>query len=82
MHMSSVFSVTAAKVVIVLGKCAKELLLGAAAAPSVPSQLELGGRKRMVLFLPHPNARGVKKALAAHYACADLEVVKQLIAAP
>jgi len=82
MHMSAVFSVTAAKVVIVLGKCAKELLLGAVAAPSVPSQLELGGKKRTVLFLPHPNARGVKKALAAHYACAELEVVKQLIAAP
>ncbi|MGA8475011.1 MAG: uracil-DNA glycosylase family protein [Candidatus Cybelea sp.] len=82
MHMSAVFSVAAAKVIIVLGKFAKEQLLGAVPAPSIPSQLELGGWKRTVLFLPHPNARGVRKALAAHYAGADLEAVKELIAAP
>jgi uracil-DNA glycosylase len=82
MHMSAVFSVAAAKVVIVLGKFPREQLIGGAPAPLVPSQLKLGGRTRTVLFLPHPNARGVKKALAAHYAYADLEVLKELIAAP
>ncbi len=81
-HMSAVFSVAAAKVVIVLGKFAKERLLGAVAPPLVPSQLKLGGRIRTLLFLPHPNARGVKKALAAHYTYADLEAVRELIAEP
>lgn len=82
MHMSAVFSLAAAKVVIVLGKVAKEVLIGGVPAPSDPRQLELGGRKRMVLFLPHPNARGVKKTLAAHYASPDLEAVKELVAGP
>ena len=82
MHMSAVFSVAAAKVVIALGKFAKEQLIGAVPAPSVPWQLELGGRQRTVLVLPHPNARGVRKALAAHYACQDLEAIKKLVAGP
>jgi uracil-DNA glycosylase len=81
MHMSAVFSVATAKVVIVLGKFAKELI-GAVPAPLVPSRLELGGRIRTLLFLPHPNARGVRKALAAHYSRADLEAVAKLIESP
>jgi hypothetical protein len=80
MHMAPMFSVAVAKIVIVLGKFAKRYLLGVAPAPPLPAQLELGGRKRTLLFLPHPNARGVRKSLAAHYASADLEAVKRLIA--
>jgi uracil-DNA glycosylase len=82
MHMSAVFSVAPARVVIVLGKFAKERLIGAVPAPLVPSQLKLGDRVRTLLFLPHPNARGVRKALAAHYARQDLEAIKGLIAGP
>jgi len=82
MHATAVFSVAAAKVIIVLGKFAKERIIGGVAAPVAPSQLELGGRIRTLLFLPHPNARGVRKALSAHYAYADLEAVKKRIADP
>jgi uracil-DNA glycosylase len=82
MHMAAVFSVAAAKIIIALGKIAKEHLLGHDPVPPAPLLLELGGQQRTLLFLPHPNARGVKKALAAYYACADLAAVKELIAIP
>lgn len=82
MHMAAVFSVAAAKIIIVLGGFARERLLGTIADLSVPSLLELGGRMRTMLFLPHPNARGEKKSLAEHYTSEALEAVRQLIAAP
>lgn len=81
MHMAAVLSIAAAKVIIALGKIAKEHLLGPESVPTNPLRLELGGQQRTLLLLPHPNARGVKKALAAHYTTADLKAVKELIAA-
>ena len=81
-HMASVFSVSAAPVVVVLGKVAREQLLGAGAEiPSSPLEMELGGRARSVVFLPHPNARGDEKSLAAHYSAADLDKLRALLAA-
>lgn len=80
MHMNAVFSVSAARVLVILGKFARERLLGAAAVPSLPLPMQLGDRQRILLFLPHPNARGVKKALAAHYDAADLQAIKRLLA--
>jgi uracil-DNA glycosylase len=81
LHMSGVFSVSAAKVVVVLGKVAREAMLGAGKSrPQSPLQMELGGRKRAVLFLPHPNARGDEKSLHAHYSTPALDGVRRLLA--
>jgi hypothetical protein len=81
LHASNVFSVAPAKVVVVLGKFAREALLGAGADfPRSPLDMELGGRTRTVLFLPHPNARGDEKSLEAHYGGPALEGVTRLIA--
>ncbi len=81
-HMASVFSVAAAPVVVALGKIAREQLLGAGAEiPSSPREMELGGRVRSVVFLPHPNARGDEKSLAAHYSAADLDKLRALVGA-
>jgi uracil-DNA glycosylase len=81
LHASNVFSVSPARVVVVLGKFAREALLGAGADfPRLPLDLELGGRTRTVLFLPHPNARGDEKSLEAHYGGDTLDGVRRLLA--
>jgi uracil-DNA glycosylase len=81
LHMGSVFAVSPADVVVALGKVAREALLGAGAEPPTTSQrMELGGKTRMVFFLPHPNERGEKKSLPAHYSAGDLDQARQLIA--
>jgi uracil-DNA glycosylase len=80
LHASNVFSVSPAKVVVVLGKFAREALLGAKADfPPLPLDMELGGRARAVLFLPHPNARGDEKSLEAHYDTSALDGVRRLL---
>jgi uracil-DNA glycosylase len=81
LHSSNVFSVSPAKVVVVLGKFAREELLGAGTDfPRLPLDMELGGRTRAVLFLPHPNARGDEKSLEAHYGHPTLDGVRRLLA--
>lgn len=82
LHMSDVFSVSPAQVVVVLGKFAREAILGPGAGlPRSPVETELGGRQRTVLFLPHPNARGEKKSIGAHYGAAAVSDVRRLLAA-
>jgi|HubBroStandDraft_4_1064222.scaffolds.fasta_scaffold00001_7 hypothetical protein len=83
MHMAGVFSAAIAIVVVVLGKVARDRILGAnATVPPSPLKVELGNRMRTLLFLPHPNDRGPKKSLAAHYSCADLDALRRLVDAP
>ena len=80
-HASNVFSVSPAKTVVVLGKFAREALLGAGADfPRSPLDMELGDRTRTVLFLPHPNARGGEKSLEAHYGRPALDGIRRLLA--
>lgn len=80
MHMDSVFSVSPAEVVVVLGKVAREALLGVRASlPESPLELELGAKKRQVFVLPHPSERGDKKSLAAHYDSEALTHAKHLL---
>jgi uracil-DNA glycosylase len=80
LHGSNVFSVSPAKVVVVLGKFARGALLGAGAdLPSTPLDMDLGGRTRNVLFLPHPNARGGEKSLEAHCGHPALDAVRRLL---
>jgi uracil-DNA glycosylase len=80
MHMKSVFAASRAEVVVVLGKVAREMLLGAGGGlPSAPVEMELGGKKRVVFLLPHPNERGDEKSLGAHYGADSLDKARRLI---
>lgn len=83
LHMNGVFTVSPAEVVIVLGKVAREALLGAGAdLPQSPLQMDLGGKTRAVFFLPHPNERGSEKSLAAHYGSEALNEARKLVEMP
>lgn len=80
--MENVFAASPAKVLVVLGKVAKEALLGPnAQLPEAPQEINLGGKPRTVFFLPHPNEHGDKKSLAAHYGNEALENARRTIAA-
>lgn len=78
--MNSVFGVSPAEVIIVLGKAAREVLLGQGASlPGSPRALDLGAKKRRVFFLSHPNERGSEKSLAAHYGSEAIDEAQNLI---
>ncbi|MGA8574337.1 MAG: uracil-DNA glycosylase family protein [Candidatus Cybelea sp.] len=80
MHMQSVFAASPAEIVVVLGKVARDALLGASAElPQVPVEMQLGDKRRSVFFLPHPNERGDEKSLVAHYGGQTLERAQNLI---
>ncbi|MGA8098744.1 MAG: hypothetical protein WB810_08810 [Candidatus Cybelea sp.] len=82
LHMENVFAASPAKVLVVLGKVAKEALLGPnAQLPEAPQEINLGGKPRTVFFLPHPNEHGDKKSLAAHYGNEAVENARRTIAA-
>lgn len=82
LYMNSIFSVSPAEVVVVLGKVAREALLGVGAGlPKSPLEMDLGGKKRQAFFLPHPNERGSEKSLAAHYGSEAINDAKKLIEA-
>lgn len=83
LHMNSIFAVSPAEVVVVLGRVAREALLGASAdLPQSPLQMDLGGKTRTVFFLPHPNERGSRKSLAAHYSSETLNEARKLAEMP
>ena len=82
LHMESVFAVSPADVVVVLGKVARDAMLGdGSAVPHAPIEMSLGGRKRTVFFLPHPNEHGDRKSLEAHYSAEALAKARSTIAA-
>lgn len=80
LHMDSIFVVSPAAVVVVLGKVAREALLGGGASPPRSAlEIEFGGKPRMVFFLPHPNAHGDQKSFAAHCSPEELDEARSLI---
>lgn len=58
LHLQNIFAVSAAEIVVGLGKVPRVALLGEGAdLPRTSVKIELGGKKRRVFFLPHPNGR-------------------------
>ena len=75
--MDRVWSVAAARVVVVFGKVARDKMLGVGAEqPKSFIERDLGGRRRTLVFLPHPNARGVVKSFAKNYSAQVLEELR------
>ncbi|HEY1976398.1 MAG TPA: hypothetical protein VGG89_07635 [Candidatus Baltobacteraceae bacterium] len=80
--MDRVWGVAAARVVVVFGRVAREAMLGIGAAqPSSPVERDLGGRRRTIVFLPHPNARGVAKSFAKNYSPQILAELQRCLSA-
>ncbi len=66
-HFSAVMSVAAAPVIIAVGAFAQRQIFGAP-APERPVEMDLGGRRRLVVGLTHPSGFGNGKTLAKRYA--------------
>jgi hypothetical protein len=67
-HFANVMSVAAARVIVALGAFAwKRFLNGASSPPPEPIEQEYGGRKRTVVFLPHPSSFVGPKSLGRRY---------------
>jgi uracil-DNA glycosylase len=73
-HLGRVLALSPAPVVIVVGRVAREFFLGRGApAPSGVSEREMGGRPRLVAFVPHPSpGKGGPRRLAARLPEDDL----------
>jgi uracil-DNA glycosylase len=77
-YLERVLAVAAAKVIVVLGKAARRALNDALPATTTDTTLtgsiNLGGRPRLVCYLPHPNAH--MKRTFADVMPADLPVLR------
>ncbi len=70
-YLDKVISVSAAKVLIVYGKCAEAAIRDYRGSVIVPQEhglslVSIGGKLRILVFLPHPNNRGSQKTLIAN----------------
>jgi hypothetical protein len=69
-YLNRVLSISPATVVAVVGSVARDVVRNMFPALAGNSRyvgpLEWAGRQRYVLFLPHPNARGVPKGVVAY----------------
>ena len=76
---------SAAKVVVVLGKPAKEVLVRRYekldSERNFHSQIPLSDRERIVVFLPHPNARQ-KRKVRDHIAKEELQQLREFLQKP
>jgi hypothetical protein len=81
MHLRRVLALSPAPVVIVVGRVAREAFLGAR-APSPPGvvERELGGRGRLLVYIPHPAAWGGPRRLAARLSADDLRRLRAAVA--
>jgi hypothetical protein len=63
-YLQKVLQMAAARVVVVLGKQAKEVMQYEFNIPkdvSLFGPIAIGGREKLITFLPHPSAFGIKK---------------------
>jgi uracil-DNA glycosylase len=65
-YLSRILNLSPAKVIIVLGSIAHDavadvLLTGGPLSIGTPMTASIGGTKRHLIALPHPNARGVRR---------------------
>jgi hypothetical protein len=86
-YLDRVLRLSPAKVVIVVGAIARAIVRtmvpALATGRSVVGPVQWAGRTRYVLFLPHPNGRGVPKGVAAYLgqsASEDLRAIHQILA--
>lgn len=77
-HFQDMMSVAAARVVIAVGAFAQRQLFGGP-VPEQRVEMSLGGRRRAVVGLAHPNAFGSGKTLAKRYAAADLQRIIEAV---
>lgn len=79
--MERVWTVAAARVIVVFGRVAREQMLGLGAQrPRTLIERELGDRARTIVFLPHPNARGEAKTIAKNYPPEVLDELRSRLA--
>jgi len=68
-YLERVLGLSPAAVVVVVGSVARDIcramVPGLAVSSHLAGPLRWAGRDRRILFLPHPNARGVPKGVAA-----------------
>lgn len=82
MHLRRVLALSPAPVVIVVARVAREAFLGAgASSPSGVVERELGGRSRLLVYVPHPAAWGGPRRLAARLSADDLRRLRAAVAA-
>lgn len=85
-HLEPVLALAVAPVVIVFGKVAgpaiRNALTEVADGPAALCDAVLGGRRRLVAFLPHPNAHGGEKSIEASVGREGLIRIRAALAAP
>lgn len=79
-HFDNVMSVAAAPVVVALGAFAWKRFLDGLSPPKGPIDLDLGGQRRTVVFLPHPSSFVGPKSLAKRYTAEDMAGLRRLVA--
>jgi hypothetical protein len=67
-YLDSVLGLAAARVIVVVGGVAAEAFRrrGFEPAQKVIGPVDLAGRKRLIVFMPHPNKRGGSKTFAGN----------------
>ena len=87
-YLDRVMSVSPARVVVVVGSVARDIVRSTLPALSgdggYMGPTEWSGRSRHVLFLPHPNARGVPKGVEAYLGGAtgfDIRTIRDCLTA-
>jgi hypothetical protein len=81
-HLDAVLEIAVARILIVVGDVAAEAFRRKGFQPEqrVIETPDLGGRGRVLVFLPHPNKRGGRKSLAANLP-GHLERLRAVLAA-
>ena len=78
MHLDRVLSISPARVLIVLGKAARERLQGSdSAGSSTIEEREIGGRRRLMVYLPHPASWAAGPRTIAGLFPAQLEWIRR-----
>jgi hypothetical protein len=81
-HLTSTMELSAARVIVGIGAHARRALtsqfrLTSSLGVQVTAR---GSRERLIVFLPHPNARGGSKSFAGNLAPADLDLLRRRLA--
>jgi uracil-DNA glycosylase len=81
-YLERVLDIAGARVIIVVGDVAAQAFRGLGIPPEerVVGPVRLGGRERVVVFLPHPNQRGRSKSLRGNVPT-YLEMLRQVATA-
>jgi hypothetical protein len=78
LYLPKVLSVAAARLVVAVGVIAQHKIFGLAVPPTHPIEMEMGGRTRTIVALPHPNSNK-KKTFAGRYTPEDVDRLRAVI---